>query len=135
MPINDIAHSFADALNGDDYQRAHALLAGDCIYEARTKVITGPDAIIKSYRANSLFARTLFDRVEYSSEISESISDTARITFVDKLHKGDQTHVYRCQQTVRIREDGLIDRIKHKEIPDERKQLLEFCAKCKIDLG
>lgn len=130
----EIAQQFADSLNADDYETVRALLAENCRYQARTETITQPDAITRSYRANSLFARTLFDRVEYSSEILQSVSDTARITFVDKLHKGDRTHVYQCQQTVHIRPDGLIDRIKHQELPGERERLLEFCASCNVHL-
>ena len=133
--ITEIALRFARALDREDYEAAKAMLAANCRYEARTDTLLGPDAIISSYRRNGTTARHLFDSIEYRSEALETGADTACISFFDRLSKGDKTHTYQCRQRLYFAPDGLINVIKHEELPEERERLLEFCAACGVDLS
>jgi hypothetical protein len=128
------ARQFAAALDAERYEAARALLAPTCRYRTRTHTLTGPDAIVDSYRANGLAARRLFDAVQYGSDVRAAGGASVRVVFADRLRKGRRTHVYRCQQTLRFDARGLITAITHEELPLERERLRAFCARSGVSL-
>jgi hypothetical protein len=124
-----IASRFADALDAEDYGAAGALVTTDCQYSIRDSTISGRDAVIDSYRLNSVSARQRFDAVEYSSQVFEIGLQEARIRFTDRLRIADEWHEYACEQIIRIGADGLVHEIVHTELPGQRESLAEFEAK------
>jgi hypothetical protein len=120
------ARRLAEALDAEDYSAAHALLAAGCVYRTGTTTLTGPDAIIASYRANGELARGRFDAIEYASQVEPSGAAGAVITYVDRVHRGGERHEYRCRQHVRIGQGELVEGIWHEELPGERERLQEF---------
>jgi hypothetical protein len=121
-----IARQFAAALDAEDYVAARALVAEDCIYRLGDGVISGPDAIIDSYRANGAAARRRFDEVQYVSSVEQTGASTAVINFIDRLRLGDQWHQFHCRQHLRIGPGGLIEEIRHEGLPNQREQLIAF---------
>ena len=128
VDIVRLAAGFSQALDDDSYDVLRTLLSADCQYHSRTAVIVGPDAIIDSYRDQNALARRLFDRVEYSSSVTKGGPASVSVVFTDKLYIRDRAHLYRCRQILHFAADGLIDSIKHEELPAERERLLQFCA-------
>jgi limonene-1,2-epoxide hydrolase len=116
---------FAEALDAEDYDRARAALADDCIYHAPEGVRTGPDAIIGSYRTNAASARQRFERIEYASAVEVTGPSAAVITFIDRLKLGGAWHQFSCRQRIRVGA-GAIEEIWHEEIPGERERLQQF---------
>ena len=132
--IIELAQRFSRALDQEDYGIVQPMLAADCRYAARNEAVFGPEAIIASYRTQSALARKLFDRVEYSSAVSQISIDTASIVFSDCLVSDGNKHVYKCGQIVHVGADGVIDAIQHREFPGERARLLRFCADSGVSL-
>ena len=120
------ARRLAEALDAEDYVAARAILAAGCIYHTGTTTLTGPDAILASYQANGEAARGRFDGIEYSSRVEPSGAAGAVIIYTDRVHRGDERHEYRCRQHVRIGKAGLVEEIRHEELPGERERLQEF---------
>lgn len=120
------AHRLAEALDAEDYSAARALLAAGCLYHTGATVLTGPDAILASYRANGEAARGRFDAIEYASAVEPSGPAGAVITYTDRVRRGGEWHQYSCRQQVRVSEAGLVEEIRHEELPGERQRLQEF---------
>jgi hypothetical protein len=123
-----VAGHFAAALDAEDYAAAGALLTEDCVYRLGEAVISGPIAIIDSYRANGEGARRRFDEVRYVSLVEQTGSSTAVINFTDRLRLGDQWHEFHCRQQLYVGSNGLIEEITHEELRNQREQLLAFEA-------
>ena len=132
--VSELALRFARALDLDEYDVVRALLAPDCHYETRTGPIFGADAIVDSYRDASKKARSLFEAVAYDSALLGAKMDAADISFSDRLTKDGRQHVYRCRERLFFNPGGLVRRIVHEELPGERQKLLEFCARCGVNL-
>jgi hypothetical protein len=128
------APRLAEALDVEDYFAAGATLAEGCVYHTGTTTLTGPEAIIASYRANGEAARRRFDRIEYASRVEPSGTSGAVITFTDRVRCGGAWHEYRCRQHVRIGEAGLVEEIRHEELPGEQERLHEF-ERCRSRRG
>jgi hypothetical protein len=120
------ARRLAEALDAEDYSAARALLAAGCIYHTGTTTLTGPDAIIASYRANGEAARRRFDGIEYASRVEPLGPAGAVITYADRVRRGGEQHEHHCRQHVRVSEAGLVEEIRHEELPGERERLQEF---------
>jgi hypothetical protein len=116
----------AEALDAEDYSAARAVLATGCVYHTATTILVGPHAIIASYRANGEAARGRFDAVEYTSRVEPTGAAEAVITYTDRVRRGDEWHEYRCRQHIHINKAGLIEEIRHEELPGERQRLQEF---------
>jgi hypothetical protein len=121
-----IASLFAAALDAEDYAAARDLLADNCVYHIDDAVHRGPDAILRSYRANGDSARSRFDEVHYFSTVEATGPSTAVIMFGDHLRLGERWHEYRCRQHIGINDVGLIVAIGHDELPRERERLEAF---------
>lgn len=121
----DLVAEFALSLDAEDYERTRACLASHCEYESPDGKLTGPAAILNSYRGNGDKARRLFDSIEYRHEIVELNNSWFQIRFIDILRAGNRSHEFRCHQRVRV-EAGKIVEIIHEEIPGLRDQLNAF---------
>jgi hypothetical protein len=120
------ARRLAEALDAEDYAAARAVLAPACLYHTGTAVLTGPDVIIAAYRDSGEAARRRFDTVEYACAVEPSGAAGAVITYTDQVRRGGRWHEYRCRQHVRVGEAGLVEEIRHEELPGERQRLEEF---------
>lgn len=116
----------ATALDAEDYATAHALLAPGCTYCMGTATLTGPDAIIASYRANGEAARKRFDTIQYTHQVESTAALEGVISYADRVCRGGRWHEYRCRQHIRIDEAGLVTDIRHEELPGERQRLQDF---------
>ncbi len=121
-----ITSRFAKALDLEDYDTASRLLADGCIYCMCGAIIIGRDAVIDSYRIHSESAKRRFDSIEYRSDVEATSLQCARICFTDRLCVANESHEFHCCQTVRVGPDGLIDEIRHEELPGERQRLKDF---------
>jgi hypothetical protein len=128
VPNLETARRFATALDAEDYESVPACLAADCVYHSPGGVLIGPDAIVKSYRDNGAAARMRFERVEFESLVETVGLAEAVITFVDRVRLSGRWHLFRCQQYVRVDVGGLVNEIRHEELPGERERLREFEA-------
>jgi hypothetical protein len=121
-----IARRFAAALDAEDYMSARALLAEQCVYETGGAVVVGVDAIIESYQTNGKAAQRRFDEIEYASYVEKTGPWSAVIDFTDRVRLGSEWHEFRCRQHVKVGQSGLVEKIKHEDLPNEREQLKEF---------
>jgi hypothetical protein len=126
--ILELARRFAAALDGEDYETARASLAAGCVYEAPEGELIGPEAIVASYSQNGVAARGRFAKIEYTSEVAATGPAEAVITFTDRVMLGGQWHAYRCRQHIRLDATGLIEHIRHEELPGERERVRQFEA-------
>jgi hypothetical protein len=124
----------AAALDAEDYGAARACLAADCVYHGPDGVLTGSDAIIASYRDHSTAGRGRFDAVEYDSLVEAAAPAEVVITFTDRVRLGGRGHSFRCRQRVRVGRGGLVEEIRHEELPGERERLRAFEAEAGAEL-
>lgn len=124
-----IARRFAAALDTEDYATARELLAPDCTYHLGNDKIVGQNAIIDSYRTNGESAKRRFVSIDYVSDVEIAGPSTAIIVFIDRLRIGNECHEYRCCQSVMIGSNGLVEEIRHEELPQERERLRSFEAR------
>ena len=61
----EIVHSFAEALDRDDYETALRLLEPDATYQRDTDLIRGAPAIVDSFRKVSQWGRRNLDALEF----------------------------------------------------------------------
>lgn len=120
------AARFAAALDAEDDVAVSACLASGCEYEAPEGVLIGPEAIVDSYRKNAVAARGRFAKIEYASEVATVGRAEVVITFIDRLMLGGVWHEHRCRQHIRLNRAGLIEHIRHEELPGERERLRQF---------
>lgn len=128
--VSSAVAQFASSLDDEDYEVASACLADDCVYESPDGEITGPSAIVDSYRTNGESGRKRFDSVVYRHEVMQLGGGWYKIEFVDELLCGQRSHVFRSNQRVRIH-NGKIVHIVHEEIPGERERLDVFLQDCR----
>ena len=129
----------ADAARGlaarlDRGADAADLLARNCAYLMRGRLIRGSDAIMASYDAAHADAIATFDAVAYESSVRPDDADPSRsaiIRYVDLLTKGGVTHRHECEQRITIDPEtpGVIVRIEHIDLPGHREALNEFLAR------
>ena len=98
----------------------------DCVYSIHDQTHVGPDAILDSYQANGDEAASKFDAIAYGSAVRADTDRWAVITFTDRITHAGRSHTHTCEQRVRVNAAGLIDRIEHRDLPDEREQLDAF---------
>jgi hypothetical protein len=138
--VRVVAHAFADALDRNDFDKVATLLVPTCRYDRTTASFTsevtlvGPDAILESYRWHDVRARSLFDRVDYSSVVEAVEGLTAVIRFTDVLEKAGQRHTYSCRQRITVNESSLIDSIVHEDISGETMAARAFMQRVGVTL-
>lgn len=120
-----LVSEFAASLDAEDYARTLACLAEACVYLSPDGELTGPDAILDSYRGNGDKAQQLFDSVEYEHNVTPLGDNWFQILFIDRLSAGDLSHEFRCHQKVHVEENRIVEII-HQEIPGKRDELNEF---------
>ncbi len=131
----EIAARFARALDRDAFEEARALLDPDCLYRIGGKVLTGPDAILASYREAAEWGHRALDAVEYESVIVESGPGHAVIEFIDHLQAGGERYTHRSEQRVTVNASGRIAHIEHRDLAGERAALDAFFARAGVKRG
>ena len=121
----DTLSPFALALAAEDYLTTLSLLPEQCQYDSPTGLLIGPAAIVTSYQGNGDDARQRFDSIECSHSIATFEAGWYLIEFIDEFCVRTKTHEFRCRQRVRL-DRGLIDRIVHVAIPEQRELLNAF---------
>ena len=120
-----IVHSFADALDRDDYETALSLLEPDATYQRGTELIRGASAILESFRKVSEWGERNLDALEYDHEIDDD-SSPLEISFIDVLRRnGDELRI-RHSMHLEISESGLIGRLSFVQPAGEKELLSEF---------
>jgi hypothetical protein len=137
--VRATAMAFADFLDRSDFLSAAAMLASDCRYVTGSSIrpegtLVGPHAILASYRRHDEQARSLFDRVEYSSEVEAVRDNSAVIRFTDVIEKTGEKHTYRCFQRITFDENWRIEGIVHQDIPIEMTALRAFLGRVGVTL-
>jgi hypothetical protein len=138
--LRAVARAFADVLDHNDFERAATMLAPACKYDLTTASLTsegtlvGPDTILESYRSHDAHARTLFDRVGYSSVVEAVDGMTAVIRFTDVLKKAGQQHTFSCRQRVTVNDAALIELIVQEDIPEETIAVRAFMERVGVTL-
>jgi len=122
------AQEWKAALDADDFAAAEALIAPDAVYSVAGDTLVGPSAILDSYRQASCAAHAAFDAVGYRSTIVAETDRDIAIRFFDDLRFGDRTHVHQCEQDVELSNEGLITRIRHRDIPGQRELVRQFMS-------
>jgi hypothetical protein len=125
-PWLQTARRLATALDAENYEVAEACLAADCAYHGPAGTLNGPAAIIASYRDNAVAGRQRFDSVEYVSLVESVGAGEALVTYTDRVRLGDRSHEFRCRQFLRVGAGGLVEEIRHMELPGERERLAAF---------
>ena len=124
----DMASRLARALDAEDYEAAAACLAADCVYYTPSGVLTGPAAIVQSYRDSAVAGRHRFDSVEYESFVERLGAGEVLVTYTDRVRLVDRWHEFRCRQHIWVEVSGLVKQIRHEELPGERERLATFTA-------
>lgn len=123
-----VARQFAQALDRDDFEAARALLAPECVYQGRTAILIGPEAILQSYRDASHWGRARLSRVDFSSAVRPESDGRQVIRYIDRIWHAGQCHSYQCEQVLSFGRNAEIVHILHRELPGQREALLRFFA-------
>ena len=116
------------------------MLAPTCRYDLTSAsftsegILVGPAAIVESYRWHDAHARTLFDRVDYFSDVEGVDGMTAVIRFSDVLEKAGARHTYSSQQRITVNQVMLIDSIIQQDIPAETVAVRAFMERVGVTL-
>lgn len=123
----EVATQFGVSLDNDDFELTGRLLSNDCVYDIGSDLIKGRKDICASYKENMIAGRKKLDVLEWGKSRIEPINDHEFIVhFTDYLtHKGNR-FTHRCQQRLRINDEGLIKSIDHIDDPQEQKKLDSF---------
>ncbi len=122
------ARRFAVALDRCDFAEAARYVAADCRYEIGGEVLTGPDAIIASYRESAEWGRRVLDGVVYESDVRAE-ADHFTVLYTDRITQAGETCEYRSRQHLWLDATGRVMKIVHEELPGEREKLNEFFAR------
>ncbi len=133
--MTDIVTTFARALDDGDYDAALRCLDPRCRYTIAGEELTGPAAIVASYRSNGDWVAETLDAVSWESEIATTGENRATITFIDHLEHAGRTLTHRCRQHVTLGPSGLIDSIAHEDLPGEKEAVNLFFIETGIDRG
>lgn len=128
----EAARKWAATLDADDFDALPDLLTDDCRYHSPQGVLTGPEAIVASYRSSSEWAHDTFDSISWDSECELEGRGTVLVTFIDITDHEGEHHEYRCQQRITLDEDLLVAEIEHIAIPEEEAALAEFLERLGI---
>lgn len=121
----EIVHSFAEALDRDDYETALRLLEPDATYQRDGDLICGASAIVDSFRQISEWGRCNLEALEYCHEIDDAASPL-EICFIDVLRsEGDALRISHSMHLT-ISENGLIGQLHFVRPAGEKEILGEF---------
>lgn len=123
----DLVERLAVALDGDDYPTAASVMAERVRYTIGDQELTGPDAVVASYRTASEMAHRLFDQVEYGhSVIPTDDPHTFRVSYSDTLTVAGETLRHMAEQEVTVAPDAGVVRIVNVELPGEKEKVDAF---------
>lgn len=124
---NDLVERLAAALDADDYPTAASVMAERVRYTIGDQDLTGPEAVVASYRAASEMAHRLFDQVEYGHRVIPSDDPhTFRVSYSDNLTVGAETLRHMAEQEVTVVPDQGVVRIVNVELPGETARVDAF---------
>jgi hypothetical protein len=115
-----VARRFAVALDTEDYPALADLLADECQYEAAGTILSGPRAIIASYREAGSWVKSCIQSIKYESIVRTDEEDQATVTFFDHFEHNERKHTYVCEQVVYVDRRERVCRIVHRELPGQR---------------
>lgn len=121
----EIVHSFAEALDHDDYEAALQLLEPEATYQRDGDLIRGASSIVDSFRKVSEWGRRNLDTLEFYHEIDDDASPL-EISFIDILRsEGDELEI-RHNVHLALSKNGLIGQLCVVRPPGEKEILDEF---------
>jgi hypothetical protein len=120
--LKQVAQQFANALDANVFDKAIALLDVNCIYNIKGK------EIIDFYRKADAWCKKTLDAYKYESSVDEE----GVITFYDHITHSGLKHTHCCKQRITLNNDGLITRIEHIELPNQREAIDKFFEQVSI---
>jgi hypothetical protein len=124
-----IVRRFATALDRSDFAEAARYLAPGCRYDTGHGELTGPEAIIASYRESDEWGRGVLDQVVFESEVQQENDGSFTVLYLDRIRLHGETLEYRSRQHLWLNDDGQVVRILHEELPGQREALDAFFAR------
>lgn len=126
----DYIKTLAQALDDDDYETATSVMTPDVEYVIGDQTLSGPAAIVASYKAASEMAHRIFDGVGYDHEIvATDDPDLFHIHYSDILTIGDETLTHKALQYVRAEEGKGVVHIINVDVPGERERVNDFLTR------
>lgn len=123
----EVVERLADALDRDDYVTAASLMADRIEYTIGEQEMSGPEAVIASYRDASQMAQRLFDGVEYGHQVMPTDdTNTFRVSYSDTLTVAGETLTHMAEQRVTVAPGEGVVRIVNIEVPGEREKVDAF---------
>lgn len=123
----DLVERLAAALDADDYPTAASVMAERVRYTIGEEDVTGPEAVVASYRAASEMAHRLFDRVEYGHRVFPSDHPhTFRVRYSDTLTVAEETLRHTAEQRVTVVPGEGVVRILNVDLPGETARVDAF---------
>ena len=127
---SDYVETLAQALDGDDYETAAAVMADDVVYIIGDRVLHGREEIVASYREASAMARRLFDEVGYDHVVYPTEDpNTFRVGYSDILTVGGETLAHMAEQHVTVAPGAGVVEIVNVDLPGEREKVDEFLTR------
>lgn len=122
-----VVSTLANALDADDFGRVEACLHPDVTYRINGATQRGPGEVVKSYRAGSALARSIFDHVEFGHKIVGFVGrDTIRVDFSDRLEANGESFEHHSVQDVTVDPSGTILAIVDQPVTGQQTRLDEF---------
>lgn len=132
----DIVEQLAEALDRDDYTAAASTMADRVEYSIGDRELTGPKAVVDSYRTASGVAHSLFDRVEYGHQVSTTDDpNTFRVSYSDTLILSGETLTHMAEQHVTVAPGEGVVRIINVDVPGERDKVDAFLERHGLSRG
>lgn len=121
-----VVREFATALDRQDYTTARDLLASDCAYHIRSRVLLGPDAIIGSYKSNAEWGAANIDITVYKSSVERAPDGRFLVRFEDHIQHAGRRFTHTSRQFVTVNADSRIALIEHEDLPGAQEALEAF---------
>ena len=126
----DYVETLAQALDGDDYETAAAVMADEVVYTIGDRVLHGREETVASYREASAMARRLFDEVDYDHVVYPTAdANTFRVGYSDILTVGGETLAHMAEQHVTVAPRAGVAKIVNVDVPGEREKVDEFLTR------
>jgi hypothetical protein len=122
----DLIERFAGALDLDDFDLAITMLDSVCVYATSAEIFTGPEAVIKSFRDASDWARQHLDAIVYIHSIEDCEECSGVIRFVDDVEHAGKQMRHTCLMHVTVSENGKIVKLRLEDLPGEKQKVAHF---------
>jgi hypothetical protein len=122
----DSIDRFALALDRDDFDSAITMLSADCVYETAAETLSGPEAVIKSFRDATQWAHKNLDTIIYVHSIEPCQDCDGAIRFIDDVTHSGKSMQHQCLMHVSLTELGLISKLRLEDLPGEKQKVSDF---------